>query len=586
MSSLRTVLVEDSRLDISDSATFSVKSDAAQSTFQPYLASSVSSSNITFAIQIPSENIVLDREVYLDAELTLKFTATMPDADCAQAPALVMDYGNKDALQAYPLNSLFLTTQCTINNASVSENTQDIMAPLLSLYDKRHINRYNSMAPTMIDSTYGKFEDGTNGVNNVLGAATSGALDKNFVGRGAHPAQIVDIVHTWDQQIDPNDPNEPGNFSLVALAGSTGNTWTFYLKTVSTEPFLALSPFLNVTPDYERAGLMGINNMAFVLNMDTSCKRVFSTATSEVVDNNLVPKYIQSISIQKQDGSTGLDNVRLLMNFLSMSPEQMAKLPSPKNVVPYVTYPRYLSNGATSAAIAAGASSTVSTQSIQLSMIPDKLLIVARVPMSKQNAAQANAFLTIEGVSVTFNNASGLLASATQNDLYSKVSYVNGSGQSWPEFSGEISVHDAATGKPTLVPGLGSVLVLEPTGQFALPSYLAASSLGQFQFQAQITLKNQFNWAIQPEICIIAMNSGVFSTVAGTSQIFTGMLSREAVLSAKSGGEAKMSSGDAERLVGGRLGSSVMKRRIGGVGMSGGGGMSGGASKPTLSRLY
>jgi hypothetical protein len=218
-------------------------------------------------------------------------------------------------------------------------------------------------------------------------------------------------------------------------------------------------------------------------------------------------------------------------------------------------------------------------------MIPDKLLIVARVPMSKQNAAQANAFLTIEGVSVTFNNASGLLASATQNDLYSKVSYVNGSGQSWPEFSGGISVHNSETGQPVLVPGIGSVLVLEPTGQFALPSYLAASSLGQFQFQAQITLKNQFDWAIQPEICIIAMNSGVFSTVAGTSQIFTGMLSREAVLSAKSG-EAKMSSGDAERLVGGRLGSSVMKRRIGGVGMSGGGGMSGGAAKPTLSRLY
>jgi hypothetical protein len=57
------------------------------------------------------------------------------------------------------------------------------------------------------------------------------------------------------------------------------------------------------------------------------------------------------------------------------------------------------------------------------------------------------------------------------------------------------------------------------------------------------------------------------------------MLSREAVLSAKSG-DAKMSSADAERLVGGKLGS-VMKRRFGGVGMSGGA-----ASKPTLSRLY
>ena len=573
MSSLRTVLVEDSRLDISDSATFAVKSEAAQSTFQPYLASSISSSNITFSIQVPSENIVLDRELYLQSDITLKFAASCEDADCATADILIFDYANKDALQAYPLNSLFLTTQCTINNASVSENTQDIMAPLLSLYDKRAISRFNSMCPAMSDNTFGNFADATMSTQNVLSGADTQGLDKNFVGRGAHPVQILDVVHNYTlggvALVDD---------LLVAQTGSTGNTWTFYLKTQTTEPFLALSPWLNVTPDHERAGLMGINNMAFVLNMDAACRRVFSTASSKIVDSNMVPKYITSIAVQKSNGDSGFENTRMLMNFLSMSPEQMARLSSPKNVVPYVTYPRYISNGSTATAIVPGGSSTVQSQSIQLSMIPDKLIIVARVPMSKQNAAQPNAFLTISGVSVTFNNASGLLASATQQDLFSKVSYVNGSGQTWPEFSGKVQVH-GGDGKSASVAGLGSVLVLEPTAQFALPPYLAASSLGQFQLQMQISLYNQLSYAIQPEILIIAVNSGVFSTVAGTSQIFTGMLSREAVLSAKSG-DAKMSSADAERLVGGKLGS-VMKRRFGGVGVSGGA-----SSKPTLSRLY
>ena len=575
MSSLRTVLVEDSRLDISDSATFAVKSDAAQSTFQPYEASSVSSSNITFSIQVPSENIVLDRELYIQTNLTLKFTASCPDADCATDPVTVFDYAGKDALQAYPLNSLFLTTQCTINNASVSENTQDIMAPLLSMYDKRQINRFNSMCPAMIDTTFGEYSDATMTNANVLAAADTAGLDKNFIGRGAHPVEIVGIVHAYtdDQGVAQTDA------SFVAPAGSTGNAWTFYLKTQTTEPFLALSPWLNVTPDNERAGLMGVNNMAFVLNMDNSCRRVFSTASSAIdgATGRMIPRYIQSISVQNQLGQPGFENTRMLLNYLSMSPEQMARLSSPKNVVPYVTYPRYLSNGSTASAIQPAATSTLQSQSIQLSMIPDKLLIVARVPMSQQNAAIPNAFMAIEGVSVTFNNASGLLASATQHDLFSKVSYVNGSNQSWPEFSGKVQV-SSEDGKSATVAGLGACLVLEPTGQFALPPYLAASSLGQFQLQLQITVRNQFSYAIQPEICIIAVNSGVFSTVAGTSQIFTGMLSREAVLGAKAG-DAKMSSGDAERLIGGKMGS-VMKRRIGGVGMSAG------SSKPTLSRLY
>ena len=85
MSSLKTVLIEDSRLQISEDATFAVKSCPAQSTYQPYAATSVSESNITFNVQVPSENIVIDRSLFIQSDINLKFTCEMPDADCAEA---------------------------------------------------------------------------------------------------------------------------------------------------------------------------------------------------------------------------------------------------------------------------------------------------------------------------------------------------------------------------------------------------------------------------------------------------------------------------------------------------------------------
>jgi hypothetical protein len=575
MSALRTLLVEDSRLQITEDATFVVKSAPAQSTFQPYAATSISSSNVTFSVQVPSENIVIDREVYIRSAITLRFTAAVPDADCALVAVQAFSYGLTEAFQAYPLNALFLTTQATINNSSVSENTQDIMGALLALYDKRDLNRFNSMTPSLIDSTYGYFPDAVGANANVLGAADSQAVDKSMTGRGTFPVEFLSVAHTYRV----GGVLQPVNDSFTAPAASTDNTWVFFIRTISTEPFLFLSPFLNLTPDHERAGLLGINNMAFVLNIDTSCKRVFSTALSKIVLGALLPKYITSTTLQTVAGAPGLENTELLLNYLSMSPEQMAKLSSPKNVVPYITYPRYLSNSTSQTPVLAGASTTLVSTSIQLSMIPDKILICARVPMSQQTIAHSNSFLAVTAISVTFNNASGLLASATQQDLFSKVSYVNGSDQSWPEFSGAVQ-NSALTGKGTVVAGIGSVLVLDPVAQFSLPSYLSASSLGQFQLQFQLSVRNQFAYSIAPEILIIAVNSGIFSTVAGSSQVFTGMLTRASVLAAQSG-DVKMSSGDLSRLVGGRLGS-VLKRRFG---MSGSG-MSGGASaKPSLSRI-
>ena len=222
----------------------------------------------------------------------------------------------------------------------------------------------------------------------------------------------------------------------------------------------------------------------------------------------------------------------------------------------------------------------LSSQSIQLNQIPDRIFIAARLPMSATTWCHTNGWLPIRSISVTFNNAGGFLSTASTQNLFDKVSAKAGSDQTWQEFSG--AMNTASVG---LVPSIGSVLVIDPSEHFNLPSYLGSSVLGQFQFQFQVSVVNAYDYSVTPELVIICENSGVFSTMAGTSSIETGLLTKDMVLSVTSGGD-ELSRGDFDKLVGGgrQCGLARGGGISGGTGFSGGVGASGGAA--SLSRFY
>ena len=131
MSDFRTVLIEDSRIsDITSTEVFGVQSSASQSTYQQFNAVSTSNSSLTFNVQIPSENIVIDRHLLLSTKLSFQINITgVPTGERA------FDYGITDSLQAFPLNSLFTTIQTTINNVSVSTNLQDVLPMVMMLLE-------------------------------------------------------------------------------------------------------------------------------------------------------------------------------------------------------------------------------------------------------------------------------------------------------------------------------------------------------------------------------------------------------------------------------------------------------------------
>jgi hypothetical protein len=108
-------------------------------------------------------------------------------------------------------------------------------------------------------------------------------------------------------------------------------------------------------------------------------------------------------------------------------------------------------------------------------------------------------------------------------------------------------------GEGTTIGTSGSLLVLNPVLDFNLPSYLSASSLGQYNLYFNISVFNQYGTAIaNPEICVITVNSGIFSTQLGTSIINTGILTKEDVLRTKEQQPA-MDTTDYKRMIGGVL---------------------------------
>jgi hypothetical protein len=54
---------------------------------------------------------------------------------------------------------------------------------------------------------------------------------------------------------------------------------------------------------------------------------------------------------------------------------------------------------------------------MEIMQLPDKFIIIARKRLSEQGPQDSSTFMAISKVSINFNNSSGLLSSATQQDL-------------------------------------------------------------------------------------------------------------------------------------------------------------------------
>lgn len=544
------VLVRDERLNCKDSIKYAVNRSGQNITIAEFNAISQTTSSHTYNIQVPSETTIIDRRVIWESTCVLQVNISAAAQTGVPAGTPLTSLGYSDALAPFPLHGACLTQQFTINNNSVSVNMSDVLPAILRFHDKRELMRYNGMTPNMYD-TYGKYLDGVGASNNVLGNYGDMSLDNDLYPRGSFSEVQVSGTNAFGAAA-----------TAVPVVATPAVAASYFVRFTSREPLLA-SPFMWCKSTYSGQGFYGIQNLNVVFNLATD--NVARMWRSGAAWNNVILTGAAQTA-QTTFSVLSYDSSKLIFNFLTPKPSDML---SARNVVPYWEMPRYLStttssiNYATRAANTklVPATATIQSTTIQLNQIPDKLIIYVRKAKQNQLVSDCDFALAIDKIRINFNNQSGILASSTRDQLY-RFSVEAGSNQSFHEFRGKAQLANNTTGFGREVATSGSYLILDMGRHIQITEdYYASGSLGNFNLQFSLDVENYIEapttsggdapTAMPIELVLITLNSGLFVCEKGQSAIYTGILTKDDVLSAAT--QQPHSSGDVERLVGGGL---------------------------------
>jgi hypothetical protein len=548
---------------------YAVEKGALSMTNSPFNAISQTQSQHTYNIYVPSENVYVARDLEWSSTVNLAISVRLNDSAGGQFPAgqALFQLGVDGSLAAFPLNALCATMTATINDTTVTMNSQDVLTEVLRLTDYKQ-NRLQRTCPTMMDK-YQQNYDALNAANDpISGYSNASAYDEvpngawnNIIFTTPTGTPLVGTVtgaYTFGGiTVDTVDGVPVSTNQTVAPAPPVQNgLYTVFIRFRSTEK-LVLSPFIFAEEHAQDTGLFGINNIQLVMNMRDPNRAIrlrdSYVGTSEklyygggLAASTWVPPVTYNTNI-----GTGVfaDSV---INTTFLTPSLDIPLP-PKSVVPYMEFPRFITQPQNVTLGAAGsltATAQLQSQTITLPQIPDLLMIYVRAAADPTTIAAdrsldpalpqyGSAYLpldcSIDGtrsqapLSVNFDNFSGLLSSQTCEQLYA-MSVRNGLEMDWGTWSGLVKTPVGAVG--ATVPTVGGFLVLKPGVDITLQSGQAPSLVGNFTLQFNLRVRNTFPFPVQPQIFVITANSGYFCSIRGSSRIIKGVLSEQDIIAA------------------------------------------------------
>lgn len=432
---VKPVLVGDRRLNFAEEVKFGVHQSGTQNTYQPVPTQTFSGSTIIFAAQPPSPSTAINRELLIQAQFVLNFTGQ------AGSNGRLLNLGTFDAPRFMPMAQITSTLTAQINTQNVSMNNYQAVNALFrcNLPDIKFKTDL-STAPSMLDF-YQNYDDAYEYVN----------FNPNFpAGYTSSPGVTVDPLSNIGQGSQGFVPR--GGFmmdsytdTLVAVGADT----TAQVVFTTTEP-LIVSPFLSGTDDAK--SFFGVQqlNLTFTLLGDLS--RVWSHNGTNVNSGT-----ITSITA---DFNT---NPQLLVNYIT--PAYIEEIPKAisYNYSDIQIYSNNVGN------IDSGASMIFTANNIQLSNIPKRILLFARRRDADVTFETSDVFANISNINILFDNVSGILSSATEQQIY-EFSRNSGLNMSWPQYhqyTGSIVVIDIPRTlmlkNPTEAPSVATTKQLQVT---------------------------------------------------------------------------------------------------------------------------
>lgn len=513
---ITTVAVSDPRTVLKQHRVQPIIKGGQQVTYAHVDSSSVDNNSISWTnVNPPSGGTIVDRKVLLTVPVRLLINGTVTGANnstCLQA--------GFDSLRSFPLSGSVQTLTVTVNNQSVSVPMGSIIHPLehYNVDSKLKKSDY-SMTPTAYDpcTDYGSLSGGVNNPMNFYLDNKEGTPQS----RGAFPMNIV-----------------------LNTAANNGANVSAIVDFVITEP-LFISPFF--FGQRNASGFYNVTTMSIALQMAGNyAYRMWShlnSGNNNGVDITSVSAFLTNFESVPGANNTGftLDQQKPTAQFTYITPQDTQKLsPFESLSYPFFNIQQYLTPYA---ALATGNTLQLTTNNIQLSSIPRRMFLFARPSdntlYSAAGVSLPDCYCSIENVSIQFQNTTGILSSATKQQLY-MLSTKNGCDMDYIQWSGGPTqapgdiIARAAGSHPGSVFTIGSVLCLEFGTDIALPSVTdAPGKLGQYNLQIQAKIKNNFSVQIDPTFYIVVVSEGTFTIdKLGVASVHLGDLTSNDILEA------------------------------------------------------
>jgi len=470
---VRTVRVLDPITDINQRTMYTILQGGNEVSYKTVTSTSYSNSSAQFTAPPPSPGVIVDRKIWLKMPVKIEF-----NGESGGIGQGLLQSGF-DAFRAYPLAQMTNVLNVMINNTSVSINLNDSIGALLRYHNTTMTKEYEySMTPTHMDESQ-NYDDLVNTIRNPLGYygdSNGGDVE----GRGSFPYRV--FTNTATNAVVEADLCEP----------------------------LFLSPLLFGHGD--RKGFVGVQNFTFTFTWDSNLERIWSHAPSS--------GSIYTINVT-------LGQPQLLFKYIT--PKQLTMIPRSIEY-DYNIVNRYPTN---SGSFNIEEVRTIQSQNIQLQSIPKRVYIYARVSNSSRGYQDCDTYLAIQNINVNWNNRSGLLSSATQQDLYN-ISKNNGVDMSWNQWSGGPSYFYSGS---DIIPigTIGSVLCLQFGRDIGLSDLEAPGLDGTYQFQFNVTLKNvnQAQPISDVTLYAVVISQGVFTVLDNRAISQIGVITRQDILDSK-----------------------------------------------------
>ena len=448
-----------------------------------YPATSFSQSNCTFAIIPPSPQSIISRLVRLQVPVNVTISGTLNTSQYPQVLSANVWNTLYGGFCDFPLHKAIATLTVLINNQSTYIRSSQIMDKLL-YYCRSHklIEGTQSETPSMLEQS---FQYGMTRLFVTSPFAFYGD-SYNHTSRNSFPINVT-----------ANPTLTPSNTSGIATLSAT-----------FTEP-LMISPLIFDEHWHKKPGFTQITQFTVNITWDpVQLNRMFRhDAAGDPVTWNQV--------------TVTLGQPQLIIGYYT--------LPSYMSIPPMINYnysqvQNFIYQNQTP--INPGSTATLSSNTIQFQSIPRRIYV--SVQNSNKTLNDADVFLPITNVSVTWGNTSGILSTLTQQDLY-LVSRKNGLIIPWAQACGQpIQLYNG--GNTLTVVGTAFPVCLEFGSDIQLLNETYVGMSGTWNFMIQVTV-SYANFpgavAITPELDLIIIYDGWMTINNQNVSFNTGLLRPE-----------------------------------------------------------